>query len=429
MKPKTKKINNLVSDLITKCENHNKEIHKRFTICDIFTNLESKTFSGLHTYISESNIRFKKAKCGGNVPSLIKTSSKKLLPLNNQILSARIYSEYDMNKEKSQLRHKLKHKEGKEIPQIMSEVKECTTHYTSMEKKLRERFNKGIEVKKTIVASNTNPNILSSNNSNYLNCKTNSNYNSQVYLSPLQSARVNEENMQVIKDLFTNELETVNNQINIYKRNVQALTNKLTENNGDYKQDHKSKENELFANTNANHLNRKIKMLTYKKPVVVVKPKIKKKEIFTEPIDLNKVVRFVKPTKYELSLEKKKRKNRNNKINIDNINNSLTERHNSLETKHVVKNIAYKSFSLNETMRKKQRNLEIKIHDKCLPKIAEYESILQSKVEDEKQKRKEYNNKNCKCLTEDDTKREVLRHKLKDKMLHWNIPLEVLQGI
>ena len=105
-------------------------------------------------------------------------------------------------------------------------------------------------------------------------------------------------------------------------------------------------------------------------------------------------------------LEKKKRKNRNNKINIDNINNSLTERHNSLETKHVVKNIAYKSFSLNETMRKKQRNLEIKIHDKCLPKISEYESILQSKVEDEKQKRKEYNNKNCKCLTEDDTKRD-----------------------
>ena len=80
-------------------------------------------------------------------------------------------------------------------------------------------------------------------------------------------------------------------------------------------------------------------------------------------------------------------------------------------------------------MKRKQRNLEIKIHDRCLPKISEYESLLQTKVEDEKQKRKEYNNKNCKCLTEDDTKREILRHKLKDKMLHWNIPLEVLQGI
>ena len=148
-----------------------------------------------------------------------------------------------------------------------------------------------------------------------------------------------------------------------------------------------------------------------------MKHKIKKKEIFIEPIDLNKVVRFIKPTKYELSLEKKKIKNRNYTIH-ENIHNSLTERHISLETKHVVKNIAYKSFSLNETMRRKQRNFKIKIHDRYLPKTSEYEKLFKTKVEDEKQKRREYKIKNCKCLTEDDTEREILRNKLKDKMLH-----------
>ena len=82
MEQKTKKINHLVSDLLTKCAKHNKEINKRFTVCDIFTNLENKTSSDLHAYITESNLRFKKAKIGGNVPSLIKNSSITKLTLS-----------------------------------------------------------------------------------------------------------------------------------------------------------------------------------------------------------------------------------------------------------------------------------------------------------------------------------------------------------
>ena len=45
-----------------------------------------------------------------------------------------------------------------------------------------------------------------------------------------------------------------------------------------------------------------MKMLTYKKPVIIIKPKKKKDEIYTEPIDLNKIVRFIKPKSFYVNL-------------------------------------------------------------------------------------------------------------------------------
>ena len=124
MEKRDKKINSLISNLISKCNKHNKELLNRFKTCEIFSSLENKTFSDLHAYISESNFRFHKAKTGGNIASLIKHSTKKLRPLNKYILTSHLYQDFNMDKEKAQLRHKLEHKEAKEINQIMSEIKE-----------------------------------------------------------------------------------------------------------------------------------------------------------------------------------------------------------------------------------------------------------------------------------------------------------------
>jgi hypothetical protein len=444
MEQKTKKINHLVSDLLTKCAKHNKEINKRFTVCDIFTNLENKTSSDLHAYITESNLRFKKAKIGGNVPSLIKNSSKKLAPLSTQILSNRLYEDFDMDKEKAQLRHKLKHKEAKEITQIMSEVKECTANYTGIEKRFREEMNKNIKEKKTIQTTSTNPILLTSLNYSTEFSKTNNtinddmkvsgviknnNNNSKLCFSSMDLNSYNEMNKEVIKKIFNDDRTKVIDQITSYKKQVTSMGNLLNDNKFDKKE--KEKQIENFSTTTSNHLNRKMKMLTYKKPVIIIKPKKKKDEIYTEPIDLNKIVRFIKPSQFELYRKKNQMQLQSPTETNTNQAQSplLSDRHHSLDTKQVVKNIAYKSFCFGDTMNNKKKAFNVKFNDMYLPKIDEYEHILKDKVKDDKMKRRRYNETNCKCLTEEDTKREILRNKLKDKMTKWNIPLEVLQGI
>ena len=432
MEQKTKKINHLVSDLLIKCAKHNKEINKRFTVCDIFTNLENKTSSDLHAYITESNLRFKKAKIGGNVPSLIKHSSKKLAPLSTQILSNRLYEDFDMDKEKAQLRHKLKHKEAKEITQIMSEVKECTANYTGIEKRFREEMNKNIKEKKTIQTTSTNPILLTSlnyssefNSTNNDDTKVNNikNDTSKLCASSIDLNSYNEMNKEFIKKIFDDDRNNVIEQITNYKKQVVSMSDVLNDVKFDKKE--KEKQIETFSSTTSNHLNRKIKMLTYKKPVIIIKPKKKKNEIYTEPIDLNKIVRFVKPSQFELYRKKNQTHTNTNQIQTD----TLSDRHHSLDTKQIVKNIAYKSFCFGDTMNNKKKAFNVKYNDMYLPKIDEYERILKDKVKDDKLKRRKYNETNCKSLTEEDTKREILRNKLKDKMTKWNIPLEVLQGI
>ena len=139
-----------------------------------------------------------------------------------------------------------------------------------------------------------------------------------------------------------------------------------------------------------------------------------------------KVYRFIKPTKYELTRRRYLTKNNNG--NLNSISN--TERNECLDTKQVVKNIAYKSFCFGENIKEKKKNIyDDKTNENDLPNIEEYECIIKEKAGDTKEKRKKYKEQFCQCLTEEDTKRDILRNKIKGKMTRWNIPIEVLQGI
>ena len=434
MEKRDKKINSLISNLISKCDKHNKELRNRFKVCDIFSSLESRNSSDLQAYISESNLRYQKAKIGGNINSLIKNSNKKLNPLNRYILSNHLYQDFNMDKEKAQLRHKLKHKEAKEINQIMSEIKEFTTYFTEGEKRLRKEFDKSIKEKKRMKALETNTELFTSLNStiqtnNTKNQTTNSNSLKQTNNnSPQQQTKesfyLDPQNKQIIKDYLYNDIDITGQQIGNYTKSISAMSDKL--NDVTLEKKDRIKEIETFASATTNHLNHKLKLLTYTKPVIVPKPKKRHDEIYTEPIDVVKVYRFIKPSKYELA--RRRYFNKNNNSNLD--TNCNTERNDFLDTKQIVKNIAYKSFCFGENIKdKKKGSSDEKKDENYLPQIEEYESIIKDKAGNEIQRRNKYKERYCKCLTEEDTKREILRNKIKDKMKKWNIPMDVLQGI
>ena len=265
MEKRDKKINSLISNLISKCNKHNKELLNRLKICEIFSSLENKTSSDLQAYISESNSRFLKAKTGGNINSLLKNSNKKLGPLNKYILTNHLYQDFNMDKEKAQLRHKLKHKEAKEINQILSEIKEFTSYFTDEEKKIRKELNKNIGEKKHTKTLETNTDLTTS-----LNSTIQTNNNSPQKLTK-ESFYLDSQNKQIIKDYVYNDIDTTNQQIDNYKKNIIAISDRLS--NVKMEKKERIKEIESFSSSTTNHLNHRLKLLTYTKPVIIDKPK------------------------------------------------------------------------------------------------------------------------------------------------------------
>ena len=197
-------INKIIPQLLDKSIKHNKEILNRFTICDYFSTFESRNSKELLKYIQESNNRYKATKSGNKISSVVVRSEDALKPISEHILTDNYYVNFNIEKERKQLKHKLNTKENKKIGQLMKKIKESTNTYSKSELNYRNKLNKILETKKKNSSKDVNKNhTVEKWNEVNLNLRTKEMIEQQ-----------NERNLKTVNDIFNEDDKAFNEEIN-----------------------------------------------------------------------------------------------------------------------------------------------------------------------------------------------------------------------
>ena len=264
----TAHINTFIPELLEKTSRHNKEILNRLTICDILTNFESKNSKDLHRYVVESNNRYKETKSGNQIHSVIGRSIEKINPISERILNDHYYTDFNIDKEKKQLKHKLNTKENKSIEQLMKNIKDSTSTLSKGERKIRNRLNQIIEKKQKTqqpdLFKNTNTHIKYASSSTEAQSKGIYNFTEEV----------KEKNDTLINEFFQEDDKRVNDLINKHKEIITRLKLKV-----EIKEKKEGKETRISDTDKIvktlkhliNFNNTSFKLLSYSKPIPIVK--------------------------------------------------------------------------------------------------------------------------------------------------------------
>ena len=197
-------INKIIPQLLDKSIKHNKEILNRFTICDYFSTFESRNSKELLKYIQESNNRYKATKSGNKISSVVVRSEDALKPISERILTDNYYVNFNIEKERKQLKHKLNTKENKKLGQLMKKIKESTNTYSKSELNYRNKLNKILETKKKNSSKDVNKNhTVEKWNEVNLNLRTKEMIEQQ-----------NERNLKTVNDIFNEDDKAFNEEIN-----------------------------------------------------------------------------------------------------------------------------------------------------------------------------------------------------------------------
>lgn len=407
-------INKIIPELLNKSIKHNKEILNRFTICDYFSTFESRNSKELLKYIQESNNRYKATKSGNKISSVVVRSEDALKSISDRILTDNYFVNFNIEKEKKQLKHKLNTKENKKIGQLMKQIKESTNTYSKSEINYRNKLNKILEAKKKLnCIDNNKTNTVDNWNEIKLNLRTKEMTNQQ-----------NQRNIKTINDIFKADDKAFNDEISNHKELLKQLKEDISKENKEEQEEDKTiKEIRHKIQFNKSTL----KLLTYQKPVQETNQK-NKSEIYSEPIDVKKISKYfvngnINTTNNYCSLSSEGNINKKKTINLK---LDFIPKVDFRDTKNLVRDEAINSYSINKELNIKQKILSNKLRNSNLPLITEYDSIIRDKRKHHQIVQQRYKQRNCTNLSKEDEKKETFKANLRNLLKKYQISEQIV---
>ena len=384
--------NILVPKLLDKTSHYANNLKNRIKIDGIFSEFDDSANINFKKFIKLSEQRYKSVKSGTHLNNILDSQDEEIKELSENILSNKFYNNNDIEKESKKLLKKMGIKENQDLYEIRKDIISKTNSLTkaeikNREKLLRNALKKRKKENKIISYFPKKQKIV--NNISSPKRKMSIKYNGKLI-------NINELNdkKKFFDDLMTNDFTNLNNKFNNYLEHLKTIKLK----NSSEKEKQKANK-EKYNYINSFSLER-IKFLSYKEDDLNSK-KPKKKE---EPkIDILKLMRYTKrgnkkwfekelKNKMFKPFHKQKKKqselrpifspinntdlNNKNNINI-NCNNTAADFFNNYKnTIKTVRNEANKAITLNQNFDKKIKTMENFFNSKKLPKIEDYDNII-----------------------------------------------------
>ena len=382
--------NILVPKLLDKTSLYANNLKTRIKIDGIFSEFDDSANINFKKFIKLSEQRYKSVKSGTHLNNILDSQDGEIKELSENILTNKFYNNNDIEKESKKLLKKMGIKENQDLYELRKDIISKTNSLTKAEIKNREKLLKNALKKRkreNKVLSYFPKKQKKANNISNPERKLSIKYNGKI----INMDELNERK-QFLDDLMNNDFTNLNNKFNNYLDHLKTINLK------DPIEVQKQKASkEKYDYLNSFSLDR-IKFLSYKEDDLNSK-KPKKKE---EPkIDIMKLMRYTKRGNkkwFEKELKNKafkpchkpKKKqielrpifspindtDLNNKNNFKYNNTSSDFFNNYKNTIKTVRNEANKAISLNQNFDKKIKTMENFFNTKTLPKIEDYDNII-----------------------------------------------------
>ena len=369
---KSRALNILIPQLISKSNNLTKEIKNRIKLNKIFSEFENKASNNFNYFISSSNQRYTNSKLGNNLDSIINSTRAKNIDEATKIVNDKFYKDKNLEIEKQKMKYKSTEKIYNDIKNTFNKMR------IPLESKFGRNSQKEID---SILQGKDNNSSHNKRSSNIWNMF------SEKEVKPFVNAKDNvRQGKKAINLEFQKDKNTLDNYISKYLNDIQN-------------------ENTLNSfNSLGNSPKSSKKFISYKLPKIKLinyrQKSPPKKNVITEEQkkpNIRKLLPYsrlgklchIEPEKEDNSFTELPNKNYPfiTEAKITNDNNKCED--NYQNTLDVVYNSANKEFVLRNNFDKKRKRLEMILGMDTIPQLNTYDDILFKKFERIKNKRHE----------------------------------------
>ena len=397
--------NILVPKLLDKTSLYANNLKTRIKIDGIFNEFDESANVNFKKFIKLSQQRYKSVKSGTHLNNILNNQKQEIKELSDNILTNKFYNNNEIEKESKKLLKKMGIKENQDLFELRKDIISKTNSLTKVEIKNREKLLKNALKKrkrenKVLSYLPKQENKVKNNLSN-LQRKMSIKYNGKII-------NINELNdkKQFFDDLMKNDFSRLNKNFKDYITHLKDI--KMKEQDEMTKRQ-SNREKYGFLN---NFSPERIKFLSYREDDLNAKKPKKKDE---QKIDIMKLMRYTKrgnkkwfkkglknkefkqipkfnPKQQELkpifkSINTTTNNFHKNKTDLENINLSTGQSNiynktdsnffnNYKNTIKTVRNEADKASHMNQNFDTKMKTMENFFNTKNLPKIEEYDNII-----------------------------------------------------
>ena len=368
-----KTANDLIPELITKISKYSTHLKERVRIYSIFQEFDNYAHMNFKNFIKMSDKRYHSIKSGNNLRNVLINQKKECKDLSEKILTNKLYSDKNIEKEEKKLYKKINYKENKELYRIRHDIIEKTKDLTKKELERREEYIKSRNLKieqlqeeknKMNKSSNNNKasyeslmksklanksmlnifnkNLGNKNNINNYNINSNNINNNNLLNDDIKSKILNQakEILKMKKDYLDNlvkkDNQNINDNILDYKLFLKDLENSQNKNNSRI-----INEGHTFGHT-FSFKNNEIKLLSFQEEKKETEQYTKKEN---PEVDVGALIKYTKRG--------------NRKWFLNNIKVRSKERQNSFKTKLKLKKYIYntpKKYNINPALLTKSKS-------------------------------------------------------------------------
>ena len=479
---KKENLNDLIPELLGKTRECANNLQDRVKINGIFSEFDAYTHDNFQKFIDMSQQRYKSIKSGNHLKKKLESQKIEYNDISNQILSNRFYNNNEIERESKKLLKKMNQKQNnKEISQLRKHIIQKTKDFTQKEVLQRERLASAALARRKKGELDRLAHRITRRDLVYRPESMKKKHFSKEYMPVILNNDIDKkkeideymEKKKFFDDLMENDCKNINENIADYKDFVKDIEKTQVQKKEDIVLPGTKKDNYGHTFT---FLTDGIKMLSFKeekiidnKPIYVEEPKIDiiklmrytkrgNKKWFQEELKKKSFKRLselpIRP-KSHLALRNTIKKNtiqasvgnntvnknveinneknivieNEDKIDFSNLNkkksNSFSNFKNTIKT---VRNEAEKAYFLDENFDKKKDVMDVLFNNKILPKIEDYEELIQKNA---KKKPKLKKNIDIGKTNEEeigekknkkDNKKNLLRHEINSfskKKLTW----------
>ena len=396
--------NILVPRLLDKTSVYANYLKNRIRIVRIFSGFDDSANVNFKKFIKLSDNRYKSVKSGTRLNNIIENQKQEIKQLSDNILTNKFYNNNDIEKESKKLLKKMGVKENQDLFEIRKDIISKTNSLTKAEIKNREKL-----LKNALRKRKKENKIISyfpkQQNKAKNNMPSNERKMSMKYNGKLINMNELNDKKKYFDDLMINDFAVLNNKFKNYLEHLKDIKLK------DTSEIQKQKANKEKYNYINNFSLERIKFLSYKEDDLNSR-KPKKKE---EPkIDIMKLMRYTKrgnkkwfEKKLKNRIFKPSHKLKKKQIELKPIFKSINSTNNNFYTKankeiidllsenkddycrtttnyfnnykntiKTVRNEADKALTMNQNFDKKIKTMENFFNAKNLPKIEDYDNII-----------------------------------------------------
>ena len=466
-------LNNLVPELLGKISECANNLRDRVKINSIYSEFDSYTHENFQKFIDMSQQRYKSIKSGNHLEKKLQSQKLEYSDISSQILSNRFYNNNEIEYESKKLLKKMNQKQNnQEISELRKFIIQKTKDFTKKEVMKRERLASAALARRKQSELDRLAHRITRRDLVYrpesMKKQNFSKENMPIILNKNidKKKEIDEylEKKKFFDDLMENDCKNLNENIADYKNFIKDVEKVQLNKDEDIVLPGTKKDNYGHTFT---FLTDGIKMLSYKeeqivdnKPTHYEEPKIDiiklmrytkrgNKKWFQEELKKKSVKRLTEMKSRAKSskntrnqdmnnnfsnknlLKNKENENEGNIIDLANYNmektNTFSNFKNTIKT---VRNEAEKAYFIDENFYKKRDTMDLLFNNKGLPRIQEYEKIIQEKKKKKPKIRKTYidaekndeEEENEEKKNKKDKKKDLLRHEINSfskKKLTW----------